>query len=55
MKTTSFTHFISFIFVAIVAGGEFIVDAKENLVEVAELGPSAEPGFYNKIQTEPLC
>ena len=54
MKTTSFTHFISFIFVAIVAGGEFIVDAKENLVEVAELGPSAEPGFCRIFRTEPV-
>ena len=49
MKTTLFTHFISLVLVAIVAGGKFIVDAKENVVEVAEPGPSAEPGFCNKI------
>ena len=55
MKTTSFTHFISFIFVAIVEGGEFIADAEENVVEVAEPGSSAKPGFCRIFTTEPLC
>ena len=55
MKTTSFTHFISFIFVAIVEGGEFIADAEENVVEVAEPGSSAERGFCRTFTTKPLC